>query len=146
MPKIGTYYLVTNIPRRHHRGAPPPAPLSEIVRLYGLRGWIEQDYKQVKHELGWADFQLRSGRAIRRHWALVNLAFSFCWLHDDHPDDRLKDLSRQPAPARPRPANWPQRLRRVRSYLTPLRDLTRLARAGAINLCTRELAAPSRPT
>jgi hypothetical protein len=43
-------------------------------------GWqIEQGYKQVKGELGWADFQVRSDRAIRRHWALVCCAFSFCW-------------------------------------------------------------------
>ena len=40
---------------------------------------IEQGYKQVKGELGWADFQVRSDRAIRRHWALVVCAFSFCW-------------------------------------------------------------------
>ncbi|MGW1365400.1 IS701 family transposase, partial [Streptomyces chartreusis] len=28
---------------------------------------------------GWADFQVRSDTAIRRHQALVNCAFSFCW-------------------------------------------------------------------
>ena len=50
-----------------------------MVRLYGLRNWVEQGYKQVKGELGWADFQVRSDRAIRRHWALVCCAFSFCW-------------------------------------------------------------------
>jgi hypothetical protein len=53
--------------------------LPGIVRLYGLRNWVEQGYKQVKGELGWADFQVRSDRAIRRHWALVCCAFSFCW-------------------------------------------------------------------
>jgi hypothetical protein len=50
-----------------------------MVRLYGLRNWVEQGYKQVKGELGWADFQVRSDRAIRRHWTLVGCAFSFCW-------------------------------------------------------------------
>nr|WP_311700418.1 hypothetical protein [Streptomyces sp. DSM 41699] len=29
----------------------PPADLAEIVRLYGLRPWIEQGYKQIKDEL-----------------------------------------------------------------------------------------------
>jgi hypothetical protein len=48
-----------------------------VVRLYGLRPWIEQSYKQVKDELGWADFRVRSDRAIRRHQTLVNCAFSF---------------------------------------------------------------------
>ena len=42
--------------------------------------WIEQSYKQVKDELGWADFQVRSDTAIRRHQALVNCAFCFCWV------------------------------------------------------------------
>jgi len=49
------------------------------VRIYGIRHWIEQSYKQVKDELGWADFQVRSDITIRRHQALVNCAFSFCW-------------------------------------------------------------------
>jgi hypothetical protein len=58
------------------------------VRLYGLRNWVEQGYKQVKGELGWADFQVRSDRAIRRHWTLVCCAFSFCWqaFLAKHPD------------------------------------------------------------
>src|SRR5437763_1964550 len=57
----------------------PPADLTEIGRLYGLRNWVEQSYKQAKQELGWADFQVRQDRAIRRHWELVCCAFCFCW-------------------------------------------------------------------
>jgi hypothetical protein len=57
----------------------PPADVAEVVRLYGLRIWVEQGYRQVKGELGWADFQVRADRAIRRHWALVCCAFSCCW-------------------------------------------------------------------
>jgi hypothetical protein len=49
------------------------------VRLYGIRHWIEQSHKQVKDELGWADFQVRSATAIRRHQTLVHCAFPFCW-------------------------------------------------------------------
>jgi hypothetical protein len=82
LPKLTTWYLVTNLPhpkRRRARPLFPPADLAEVVRLYGLRNWVEQGYKQVKHELGWADFQVRSDRAIRRHWQLVCCAFSFCW-------------------------------------------------------------------
>src|SRR5215210_4598286 len=41
--------------------------------------WVEQSYKQVKHALGWSDYQVRSDIAIRRHWQLVWCAFSFCW-------------------------------------------------------------------
>jgi hypothetical protein len=80
---LSTWYLLSNLP---HPDAPqatesaiPPADLAEIVRLYGLRIWVEQGYKHAKGELGWADFQVRADVAIRRHWALVCCAFAFCW-------------------------------------------------------------------
>jgi len=83
LPRLATWYLATNLPRPDGpaaAGAPfPPAALAAVVRLYGLRNWVEQGYKQVKHELGWGDFQVRTDRAIRRHWALVGCAFAFCW-------------------------------------------------------------------
>jgi hypothetical protein len=91
LPAKATWYLVTNLPRPggpREPGSPhPAAPLAEIVRIYGIRHWIEQGYKQVKDELGWADFQVRSDIAIRRHQALVNCAFCFCWAawFADHP-------------------------------------------------------------
>jgi hypothetical protein len=64
-----------------------------VVRLYGLRNWVEQGDKQVNGELGWADFQVRSDRAIRRHWTLVCCAFSFCW------QAFLAEHPTQPAPS-----------------------------------------------
>ena len=83
LPPLTTWYLASTLP---HPGAPhadeapfAPADLAEIVRLYGLRNWVEQGYKQLKQELGWADFMVRSDPAIRRHWHLVFCAFSFCW-------------------------------------------------------------------
>jgi hypothetical protein len=83
LPDKLTWYLVTNLPRPggpHEPGSPHPAAgLAEITLIYGIRNWIEQSYKQVKDELGWADFQVRSDIAIRRHQDLVNCAFSFCW-------------------------------------------------------------------
>jgi hypothetical protein len=80
LPKGSTWYLLTNLARPAGRRA-QQAQLSEIVGAYGLRNWVEQGYKQVKDELGWADFQVRSDTAIRRHWILVCCAFSFCWHH-----------------------------------------------------------------
>jgi hypothetical protein len=41
---------------------------------------MEHYYKAVKHELGWADFQVRPARAIVRHWQLVMLAYTFSLL------------------------------------------------------------------
>ena len=78
LPGHTSWYLLTNLPRPASRRA-QQANLAEVVRLYGLRNWVEQGYKQVKSELGWADFQVRTDRAIRRHWTLVCCAFSFCW-------------------------------------------------------------------
>jgi SRSO17 transposase len=75
LPELTTWYLTTNLPVER-------APLAEVARLYGLRNWIEQGYKQMKDELGWADFMVRSDRAIRRHWTLVCCAFAFCWWHE----------------------------------------------------------------
>jgi SRSO17 transposase len=84
LPDKATWYLSTNLPhpgseRSREEGALAPADLSEVVRLYGLRMWVEHSYKQVKHVLGWSDYQVRSDLAIRRHWQLVCCAFSFCW-------------------------------------------------------------------
>ena len=115
LPGKATWYLATNLPRpggpREADSDHPAADLAEIIRIYGIRHWIEQSYKQVKDELGWADFQVRSDVAIRRHQALVNCAFSFCWAawFADHPPQR--DAAPQPGPgggergaARRRPA------------------------------------------
>ena len=83
LPDKATWYLATNLPRaggpREAASPHPAADLAEIVRIYGIRHWIEQSYKQVKDQLGWADFQVRSDTAIRRHQVLVNCAFCFCW-------------------------------------------------------------------
>jgi hypothetical protein len=85
LPDLATWYLTTNLPapsdrsERETEGDLPAADLAEVVRLYGLRMWVEQSYKQVKHVLGWSSYQLRSDVAIRRHWQLVCCAFSFCW-------------------------------------------------------------------
>jgi hypothetical protein len=102
LPGHSSWYLLTNLPRPATRRA-QQANLAEVVRLYGLRNWVEQGYKQVKGELGWADFQVRSDRAIRRHWTLVCCAFSFCWqtFLADHPTrPPLPDPQAAPTAAR----------------------------------------------
>src|SRR5204863_9086427 len=102
LPDQATWYLATNLPRpggpREADSPHPAASLAEIVRIYGIRHWIEQSYRQVKDELGWADFQVRSDTAIRRHQALVNCAFSFCWAawFAEHPPQH--DAAPQPGP------------------------------------------------
>ncbi len=85
LPDLATWHLTTNLPAPSDRSERATeselaaADLAEVVRLYGLRMWVEQSYKQVKHRLGFSQYQVRSDIAIRRHWQLVFCAFSFCW-------------------------------------------------------------------
>lgn len=83
---------------RRTPGPHPPADLTEIVRLYGLRPWIEQSYKQIKDELGWADVQVGSDTATRHHQPLVNCAFSFCWDQCFSPPGPLDATAPVPCP------------------------------------------------
>jgi SRSO17 transposase len=68
-----TWYLATSLPLAQ-------ASPEQVYALYRLREWIEHFYKPAKHELGWADYQLRPERAIVRHWQLVLLAYTFSLL------------------------------------------------------------------
>ena len=127
-----------------------PASVAEIVRLYGLRMWVEQSYKQVKHALGWAQYQVRSDLAMRRHWVLVWCAFSFCWWQLGHgaadgtsvldapgaaprrmvPNDAAGREKNQAGRSGTRPrVCWPAALRRVRAWLEPWIMLRRYWRA-----------------
>ena len=153
LPRLGTWYLSTNLPHpdsdRETSGEPAPASVAEIVRLYGLRMWVEQSYKQVKHALGWSDYQVRSDLAICRHWQLVCCAFSFCWWAcgsegldlGDPPRGVLESDGERPPETsrtteaggkrsgRPPLPSWPRALRRVRAWLEPYVMLTRYWRA-----------------
>jgi SRSO17 transposase len=65
-----TWYLATSLPLAE-------VSAEQVYEIYRLRDWIEHFYKPVKHELGWADYQMRPERAIVRHWQLVMLAYTF---------------------------------------------------------------------
>ncbi len=112
LPDLTTWYLVTNLPApTEHPATEAPfavASLEEVIRLYGLRMWIEQSYKQVKHVLGWSQYQVRSDKAIRRHWQLVCCAFSFCWYHASHTCSPIAaERLESSEPAVPPPPNVP---------------------------------------
>jgi hypothetical protein len=141
LPDKSTWYLVSNLPHPDSELAIKndlaAADLSEIVRLYGLRMWVEQSYKQVKHVLGFSDYQVRSDLAIRRHWQLVCVAFSFCWWSYGHlPTEEQTETEDAPAASvsgrgkRRRPeVSWPEALRAVRGWLEPWVMLWRYWRA-----------------
>lgn len=137
LPELTTWYLLTNWPApgqgqaREH--SLPAASLAEVVRLYALRVWVEQSYKQVKHSLGWAHYQVRSDLSIRRHWQLVCCAFSFCWWACDQEEGWELAQVGQPALEEPAHSAETQRekKRRARSRAQPSDDLARGAAAGA---------------
>jgi SRSO17 transposase len=65
LPELTTWYLVTNLPvagsARAAQSVFTSADVAEITRLYALRSWIEQSYKQVKNSL-WDGGTTRSGK------------------------------------------------------------------------------------
>jgi hypothetical protein len=100
LPETATWYLATMLPLT-------AADRAEVVRLYGLRNWVEQQSKQIKSSRGWSQYQVRSDVAIRRHWALVQGAFAFCWWAETQappPDttvpERLQPGADEPSGAR----------------------------------------------
>jgi len=92
----------------------------------------------VKGALGWHAYQVRTDHAIRRHWALVCCAFTFCWWAGSR--DRPAEAAAPPAsadaappapvggnlpaalpapPSRRPDVSWPVALRRIRAWLEP---------------------------
>ncbi|CAM3887264.1 hypothetical protein [Polaromonas hydrogenivorans] len=72
LPALSTWYLTTNLSREQ-------APLGEVVRLYGLRNWVEQSYKQMKDELGWAAtswFEATVQFVATGRWCAARLLFA----------------------------------------------------------------------
>jgi len=113
LPPDTTWYLITNLPApgtdRARQSDLFVADLMEVVRLYGLRIWVEQTYKQVKQHLGWAQYQVRSDLAIRRHWQLVCCAFTFCWWALFHQTLHLDPAQQPVQTATPAPRTKPRK-------------------------------------
>ena len=61
-----SWYIMTNLKGQIDR---------LVAQLYSLRNWIEYGFKQVKNELGWADYRLTDYASIQRWWELVFSAY-----------------------------------------------------------------------
>ncbi|HEY9691129.1 MAG TPA: transposase [Oculatellaceae cyanobacterium] len=67
-----SWYIMTNV----------SMDLSEnLAQLYSLRNWIEYGFKQVKNELGWADFRLTNYQSIERWWEIIFSAYLLVSIH-----------------------------------------------------------------
>lgn len=49
LPPNSTYFIMTRISSINYK---------EVGNLYGIRNWVEYGLKQIKNELGWADFRM----------------------------------------------------------------------------------------
>ena len=67
-------------------------------RVNSLRNWIEYGFKQVKNELGWADFRLTDYGSIERCWEIIFSAYLMVSLHADYFQSCLPSSS-QPSSA-----------------------------------------------
>ncbi len=56
----------------------------QLGKCYSLRGWIEHGFKQVKNELGWADFRVTDYASIERWWQVVLSAYLLITWHANH--------------------------------------------------------------
>jgi hypothetical protein len=157
LPELTTFYLFTNLPvpepeRGAGNGDLVPADVAEVSRLYALRSWIEQSYKQVKNSLGWAHWDGPITRCART--SRSGGTGSWCAARSASAGGRARSTAkwarhrwwsskiRRTPLARPRsraggkkksrmkrPLSWPQALRKVRSWLQPYVMLLRYWRA-----------------
>lgn len=86
-PKEDTWFIMTNL----------PGNIQLIVgNLYSLRNWIEYGFKQVKNELGWADFRLTDYSSIERWWEIIFSAYLLVSLQAQTFKDEAARMSVQP--------------------------------------------------
>lgn len=66
LPENATWFIMTNLPDNIQKS---------VGNAYGLRTWIEYGFKQVKDELGWADYRLTDYSEIEKWWEFVCSAY-----------------------------------------------------------------------
>src|SRR5512143_3624492 len=67
-PPESTWFIMTNLTGDIQK---------EVGNTYGMRTWIEYGFKQIKDELGWADFRLTNYQEIEKWWEVV---YSTYWM------------------------------------------------------------------
>jgi SRSO17 transposase len=96
--KPTTFYLSNLPPRTSHR---------RLVYLAKVRWRIEQDYQEMKGELGLDHFEGRSWRGFNHHVACVAVAFAFLALHRALSPPRVRTADGPKVPAAPSTRDHP---------------------------------------
>jgi SRSO17 transposase len=130
LPVATTRFVMTNMEGelRHSLG-----------NFYGLRTWIEYGYKQIKNELGWADYRLTDYHDIERWWELVFSAYLMVSLRTSVLTPAAEaELVQAPANAAPEPSpltkhpwwdpelSWKRTLNNLRLLIQPFCALSLL--------------------
>lgn len=90
---LETWFIMTNLPKSLQL---------ELGNRYSLRGWIEYGFKQVKNELGWADFRVTDYISIERWWEIILSAYLLISWHANNFQEQDKaQPSQVPLKARP---------------------------------------------
>lgn len=117
-----TWFIMTNLPGNIQL---------KVAQLYSLRNWIEYGFKQVKNELGWADFRLTNYPSIERWWEIVFSAYLLVSLQANHfkaaAIKQSKSDSNSPSPMREFSQhpwwdwnlNWKSALKNLRLIIQP---------------------------
>jgi SRSO17 transposase len=66
LPENSTWFVMTNLEGDIK---------NQVGNTYGLRTWIEYGFKQIKDELGWADYRFTDYTSIERWWEIVFSAY-----------------------------------------------------------------------
>ena len=74
LPEESTWLVMTNLEGNIKK---------RVGNVYGLRTWIEYGFKQIKNELGWADYRLTEYTAIERWWKVVSSAYMMVSLQSE---------------------------------------------------------------
>lgn len=122
-PGKDTWFIMTNL----------PGNIQLVVgKLYSLRNWIEYGFKQVKNELGWADFRLTDYASIERWWEIIFSAYLLISLQsqafknqatrqNEQPDSRLLEVAEkfEQHPYWESGTNWKSALNNLRLIIQP---------------------------
>ena len=87
-----------------------------------------EDHKQ---HLGWAEYQVRSDLAMRRHWQLVCCAFSFCWWEQTYAPETTDTQAPENEPTSNAPGGDPQPDKKKPCCTAAVAELARSVEKGS---------------
>ena len=98
-----SWYIMTNLEGKIQR---------TVAQLYSLRNWIEYGFKQVKNELGWADYRLTNYSSIERWWEMIFSAYLLVSLQANNfqllDDESINSSSKNSTSFSPLISRWKQ--------------------------------------